>query len=81
MKRICLIGLIFLLASCSNSNDAYKALTSMGFSDIRITGYKFWACSEDDFYHTGFVAKNAQGFEVSGTVCSGMFFKNSTVRF
>lgn len=81
MKRICLIGLMFLLASCSNSNDAHKALTSMGFSDIRITGYKFWACSEDDFYHTGFVAKNAQGLEVSGTVCSGMFFKNSTVRF
>ncbi len=53
----------------------------MGFSDIRTTGYKWFACSEGDWYHTGFVAINPQGVEVSGVVCSGLFFKNSTVRF
>lgn len=70
-----------LLMGCSNSNDANKALTAMGFTDIRTTGYKWFACSDDDWYHTGFTAKNPQGLQVSGTVCSGFFFKNSTVRF
>ncbi len=53
----------------------------MGFTNIRTTGYKWFACSEDDWYHTGFIATNPQGMEVGGVVCSGFFFKNSTVRF
>lgn len=80
-NRIFVLLLSVILASCSNSNDAKKALTAMGFSEIRTTGYKWFACSDDDWYHTGFVAKNAQGLEVKGVVCSGFFFKNSTVRF
>lgn len=81
MIRIFFLTVVALLCSCSNSTDANKALTSMGFSDIRTTGYKWFACSEGDWYHTGFVAINPQGVEVSGVVCSGLFFKNSTVRF
>lgn len=81
MKSLAIILLSILLCSCSNTKDANKALTAMGFTNIKITGYSFWSCSEDDFYHTGFIAKNAQGFTVTGTVCSGLFFKNSTVRF
>ena len=73
--------LAILLAGCSNSNDAKRALDAMGFSNIRTTGYSWWTCSDDDFYSTGFVATNQQGKEVRGAVCSGFFFKNSTVRF
>lgn len=73
--------LAILLMGCSNSNDANKALKAMGFTDIKTTGYKWFACSDDDWYHTGFEAKNPQGVIVNGTVCSGFFFKNSTVRF
>lgn len=81
IKMIIYIVLIITICSCTNSKDANKALSSLGFNDIQITGYKWFACSESDFYHTGFTAKNAQGLEVKGTVCSGILFKNSTVRF
>ena len=81
MKRIFLIVLTIVLCSCSSSKDAKKALSAMGFTNIRTTGYKWFACSEDDWYHTGFIATNPQGMEVGGVVCSGFFFKNSTVRF
>jgi hypothetical protein len=81
MKILIYFFLVVFLSSCSNSNDANKALSALGFTDIQITGYKLLACSEDDWYHTGFIAINPQGVKVSGTVCSGFLFKNSTVRF
>lgn len=81
MKNIFAVILSAILCSCSSSNDANKALKALGFTDIQTTGYKWFACSDDDWYHTGFIAKNPQGTEVSGVVCSGFFFKNSTVRF
>ena len=73
--------LAILLTSCSNSNDARIALYAMGFTDIRTNGYSWFSCSDSDFYSTGFVAINPQGKEVRGAVCSGFFWKNSTVRF
>lgn len=81
MKTIVFLIFAFILCSCTNSKDANNALKSLGFKDIRITGFDFFACSKDDFFHTGFIATNAQGQTVKGTVCSGIFFKNSTVRF
>lgn len=80
------LGLLFLLlvgtlSGCTNSSDAHRALESSGYTDVRITGYDFFACSEDDFFHTGFAAKNPNGVEVQGTVCSGLLFKNATIRF
>jgi len=82
MKTL-LIGAIalLLLTGCTSQQDAERALDGAGFTNIQMTGYNFMACSEDDFYHTGFVAKNPQGNTVSGTVCSGMLFKSATVRF
>ena len=70
-----------LITACSNSNDAMKALDSMGFTEIKTTGYSWFSCSESDFYSTGFIALNLQGKVVRGAVCSGLLFKNSTVRF
>ena len=81
MKKVLLILMIIFMTGCTNSGDATKALTALSFADIKMTGYHWFACAEDDFYHTGFTAKNPQGRIVSGTVCSGILFKNSTVRF
>lgn len=73
--------LTICLFSCTNQNDAKNSLESMDFNNIEYTGYNFFACSNEDFYHTGFIATNQHGKKVIGTVCSGIFFKNSTVRF
>lgn len=82
MKRILLLAVLALsLTACSNSNDARKALEAQGFTDIETTGWSAFACSEDDFYSTGFVATNPQGKRVKGTVCSGFLFKNATIRW
>jgi hypothetical protein len=81
IRRILICTLFMILAGCINSSDAVNALQDASFTDIKITGYNWFTCSKDDFYHTGFIAKNPQGRIVKGTVCSGFLFKNSTIRF
>jgi len=82
MKTL-LIGLtaLLLLSGCTNKNDMDRALEAQGFTNIQETGYNFFSCSQDDFYHSGFKATNAQGKSVEGTVCSGILFKSATIRF
>lgn len=70
-----------LLTGCTSESDATNALQSLGFSNVQMTGYHWFACSQDDWFHTGFTAQNIYGKYVSGTVCSGLLFKNATVRF
>jgi len=82
MKKVILIMLmVWGISGCSNHSDAEHALDSAGFSEIATTGYKFFACDDSDFFHTGFTARNPAGKMVSGTVCSGLIFKDSTIRF
>lgn len=81
MKAIFIATTLTMLVGCTSKSDAMRALSAQGFTDVRFTGYSFFACSKDDFFHTGFVAKNTQGLEVNGTVCSGLLFKGSTIRF
>lgn len=82
MKKILLLVLaVFAFSGCVNKDDAEKALANQGFTNVRVTGYNLFACSKDDFYHTGFTATNIQGNTVSGTVCSGLIFKGSTIRW
>ena len=76
-----LLSIGFVMSGCTNRTDAERALKAEGFSDIKITGYSWFACSEDDFYHTGFEATNHNGAKVKGTVCSGLLFKNATIRY
>jgi hypothetical protein len=67
--------------SCTpNDTTATKALQSMGFTNIQLTGYEFTSCSKEDELNTGFTATNAQGQSVSGVVCCG-WLKDCTVRF
>ena len=59
---------------------ATKVLKSTGFTDIKITGYK-WFNGTPDFYNTGFEATGPNGVKMSGNVSRGIFFKGSTIRF
>lgn len=79
MKKLFIL-LVFLLAGCTDEPTALRVLQNDGFTQIKMTGYNFFACSEDDFFHTGFEAvKNNR--RIAGTVCSGLLFKNATIRF
>lgn len=76
---IALVAAMFL-AGCSDPKGAEKALTGAGYTEIRTTGYNWFSCSKDDSYSTGFEAKGPTGVPVKGAVCSGLLFKNSTIR-
>ena len=83
-KMILIIACIFMLgfvSACTNPKDAERALEAAGYSDIQTGGYAPFACGEDDFYHTKFTAINPVGKRVSGVVCSGLVFKDATIRF
>lgn len=78
---ITVLGLVFSLNGCTSKHDAENALYKSGYTDVVITGWNPFVCSKDDFYKTGFTATNPVGKRVSGTVCSGLLFKGSTIRF
>ena len=69
------------LVSCQSidPDKATRVLEDQGYTNIVITGYNTWACSEDDFYKTGFTATSIAGRLVKGTVCSSDY-KGSTIR-
>jgi hypothetical protein len=73
--------LVFGLASCTDPDNATRILEANGFTNIEITGYSWFSCSEKDAQSTGFKAVGPTGVKVEGAVCSGLFFKNSTIRF
>ena len=82
-KYIISLSLIALCLTCFSCTEPEKAkiiLESQGYTNIKFTGYDLFACGKDDFYHTGFTA-TINNNQVSGTICSGLFFKNSTIRF
>lgn len=68
-----------MLTSCADGNKASRILEEQGYNSIRITGYRFWGCSEDDNFVTGFEAKTSTSKTVTGVVCGG-FLKGSTIR-
>ena len=68
------------LAGCTDADGAIRALEAAGYTDIHITGYRLFGCSDDDWVRTGFAATGADGKLVSGIVCSGLFFKGQTIR-
>lgn len=85
MKRRMLLAAIALaassfLAGCTDGPNATRILVQQGYKDVTITGWRPFACSKDDDLHTGFEATSLGGYRVTGTVCSGYFFKASTIR-
>ena len=79
--KIVVIAILLILAGCTNSNDAERALSGAGYKNIQTGGYAWFDCSKDDFYHTEFTATNPSGQTVTGVVCSGLIFKSATIRF
>lgn len=69
------------LGACTNAPDATRVLEENGYTNVQITGYNWLSCSKDDEVHTGFIAKSPNGRTITGTVCAGLLFKNSTIRF
>ena len=62
-----------------DAEGATRVLKANGFTDIKITGYK-WFNGTQDYFNTGFIATAPNGTKVSGNVSRGIFFKGSTVR-
>lgn len=79
MKKISLVLALMLAAGCTAPESATTALTGAGYTNIQLTGYRFFGCSEDDLFKTGFTAKGPTGQTVKGVVCGGIF-KGSTIR-
>lgn len=80
MKLAALAMAIVLMVGCTDNHGAVRILEAQGYTKIEMTGYKPFACSKDDTLQTGFKAE-INGRTVSGTVCSGLFFKGNTIRF
>lgn len=79
MIRLILLTTVLFISGCIDAQNTKRVLEDDGYKSIGITGYKYFACSGDDFYHTGFIA-NKNGKRISGTVCRGLFFKGNTIR-
>ena len=81
MKKVMSIFFFVLLVTgCTNPQSATEVLEKEGYKNIEMTGYNFFSCSKDDFYHTGFTAEK-NGHKVKGTVCEGFIFKGKTIRY
>ncbi len=80
-RSIAALVLAVSLTGCTDADNAVRVLDANGYEQIQITGYNWFGCSKDDFQHTGFTAVGSTGKKVEGTVCSGLLFKNSTIRF
>lgn len=79
--KFVLLALTALLFSCSDATEAERVLRENGYQNIQTQGYDFFKCGRDDWYATKFQATAPGGTEVTGTVCSGLLFKGSTIRF
>lgn len=66
------------LVSCTQPHRAIKLLNEEGYKNIKITGYRWSGCSQNDSFHTEFEATR-NGYEVTGVVCSGIL-KSQTIR-
>lgn len=78
------VGVMFLAFvlpnGCTRPDVAMRVLSENGYTNIEITGYRFFMCGEGDQFATGFTATSPNGTFVSGCVCSG-WMKGATIRF
>lgn len=82
IKRVAaVLCVVALMSGCTREDHARELLGSQGMTEIDITGYRMFICSDDDKFSTGFMAKSVGGKYVSGSVCSGLFGKGATVRY
>lgn len=69
MKRILIaVAFVLFIGGCTDNDNAQRILSQNGYTNISMTGYNFFSCSESDFYHSGFRALSPDGkHTVTGT--------------
>lgn len=81
LKLLGVVVLALFLSSCgilTEPDNARQILVNQGYTNIEITGYRWFSCGEDTF-STGFKAISPAGHPVSGVICAG-WMKDSTIR-
>lgn len=81
--KLVLVAVFFSIVSCTSDNDfskGKKQLENQGYTDIVNTGWNAFCCDRKDKFSTGFKAKDKNGNEVKGCICSGVL-KGITIRF
>jgi len=79
MRHKFALVLFLLVSACTDESRAARILRAQGYKNVTIEGYRWFSCSKDDTYHTGFSAVAPSGEAVEGVVCCGIM-KNCTVR-
>lgn len=54
-------------------DHATRIAKDKGYTRVHVTGYHPFACTPNDFYKTGFEARNESGRIVRGVVCGNPF--------
>lgn len=80
MKFLIAIALCVCLTACNGNVSSTEILEKQGYTNVEITGYNLFACSEDDMYRLNFTAVNSNQKKVKGVVCSSPL-KGYTIRF
>lgn len=77
------IVLLVIVSIDGHRNHPAKAkafLEQQGYTNVRMTGHRYFMGGENDVFSTGFEANNPFGNPVSGAVTSG-WMKGYTIRF
>jgi hypothetical protein len=80
MKTMILLCLALVACGDPRGDNVTATLKAAGYTDIHLTGWAPFGCSDDDTFATGFNAKGPSGAPASGTVCSNLVVKGSTIR-
>lgn len=75
------VGVVGASAGCTRPDASRRLLEAQGYTEVVAGGWALLDCSEDDWFRTKFRATSPTGVKVAGAVCSGLLFKNATVRF
>lgn len=89
MKAQVIVVVVFLALLLATHNPAVRTdpdhaksvLAKQGYTNVTITGWRFFSGSNDDWYATGFEATSPGGQRVSGVVTAGLVTKAATIRF
>lgn len=71
LRAVLALAAVTFVGGCADPDAAREALDDMGFTDVAVTGPRYWGCGNDYSFYTGFRAKNPAGKPVTGVVCSG----------
>ncbi len=70
-----------LVTGCTDERTTTRVLQDQGYTNVKTDGLAWFSCGKGDWYATKFFATSPNGTSVEGAVCTGLLFKNSTIRF